>query len=147
MMAMGAQDRTMAMQDMEVGEQRQEEAPSTFQRIEELESHGINKQDIQKLKAAGYHTIESVSLSLCLSLPLSLGSTRLSPCLPQVAHSTLRKLTDVKGISEQKAQKLKELIKQNQLVSTGFTSVGPSFDSPLPHPPRPPPARRQRGSR
>jgi DNA repair protein RAD51 len=29
----------------------------------------------------------------------------------------------VKGISEQKAQKLKDLIKQNQLVSTGFTSV------------------------
>jgi hypothetical protein len=83
MMAMGAQDRTMAMQDMEVGEQRQEEAPSTFQRIEELESHGINKQDIQKLKAAGYHTIESVSLSLCLSLPLSpaLLVSHLAPCL------------------------------------------------------------------
>lgn len=41
-------------------EQRQEEAPSTFQKIEELESHGITKQDIQKLKTAGYHTIESV---------------------------------------------------------------------------------------
>lgn len=83
----------------EAEEQRQEEAPSTFQKIEELESHGISKQDIQKLKTAGYHTIESI------------------------AHSTLRKLTDVKGISEQKAQKLKDLIKQNQLVSTGFTSA------------------------
>jgi hypothetical protein len=59
---MGGHDNMMAMQDMEGVEQRQEEAPSTFQRIEELESHGINKQDIQKLKSAGYHTIESVSL-------------------------------------------------------------------------------------
>lgn len=48
-------------------QQQQEEAPSTFQKIEELESHGISKQDIQKLKTAGYHTIESVSYSLLLS--------------------------------------------------------------------------------
>lgn len=27
------------------------------------------------------------------------------------------------GISDQKAQKLKDIIKQNQLVSVGFTSV------------------------
>jgi DNA repair protein RAD51 len=120
MSAMGGHDNMMAMQDMEGVEQRQEEAPSTFQRIEELESHGINKQDIQKLKSAGYHTIESVSLGNIFP--------NFALILSQVAHSTLRKLTDVKGISEQKAQKLKELIKQNQLVSTGFTSV-----SLLPH--------------
>jgi hypothetical protein len=53
-------DMMMHMQEAEGGDQRQEEAPSTFQRIEELESHGISKQDVQKLKAAGYHTIESV---------------------------------------------------------------------------------------
>lgn len=54
------QEAMSAVHDMEGVDQRQEEAPSTFQRIEELESHGISKQDIQKLKAAGYHTIESV---------------------------------------------------------------------------------------
>lgn len=135
MTMMGAQQQQqdmMHLQEGEGGDQRQEEAPSTFQRIEELESHGISKQDIQKLKAAGYHTIESVIISPLLILTL----TPLShPSLPhltslQIAHSTLRKLTDVKGISEQKAQKLKDLIKQNQLVSTGFTSVGFFFPHP-----------------
>ena len=33
-----------------------------FQRIEELESHGIAAVDIKKLKAAGFHTVESVIL-------------------------------------------------------------------------------------
>jgi DNA repair protein RAD51 len=40
-----------------------------------------------------------------------------------VAHSTLRKLTDVKGISDQKAIKLKEIIKANNLVSLGFQTA------------------------
>lgn len=51
--------------------------------IEEMENFGVNKTDIIKLKAAGFHTINAV------------------------AHSTLKKLQDVKGISEQKAAKLK----------------------------------------
>ena len=53
----------MMMERGDMGEvegQRQEEILSTFHRIEELESHGISKQDIQKLKAGGFHTIESV---------------------------------------------------------------------------------------
>ena len=79
-------------------------APTTFHRIEELESHGINKQDIVKLKAGGYHTIESV------------------------AHSTMKKLMDVKGISEQKAQKLKDLIKSAGLVSLGFQTATSRLD-------------------
>lgn len=70
-----------------------------FHRIEELESYGINKQDINKLKSGGYHTIEAI------------------------AHSTLKKLTDVKGISEQKAAKLKDIIKVNQLVPLGFQTA------------------------
>lgn len=32
----------------------------TFSRIEEMENHGVAKQDIMKLKNAGFHTIESV---------------------------------------------------------------------------------------
>jgi hypothetical protein len=35
----------------------------------------------------------------------------------------MRKLVEVKGISEQKAQKLKELIRANQLVSLGFQTA------------------------
>lgn len=41
----------------------------------------------------------------------------------QIAHATLKKLLDVKGISEQKAQKLKETIKANNLVCLGFTTA------------------------
>jgi hypothetical protein len=41
----------------------------------------------------------------------------------QIAHGSLRKLVEVKGISEQKAQKLKELIKTNNLVSVGFQTA------------------------
>ena len=69
----------------------------SFSKIEELESHGVNKGDINKLKAGGYHTIESI------------------------AHSTTKKLMDVKGISEQKAHALKQKIKDNGLVPLGFT--------------------------
>ena len=71
----------------------------SFRRIEDLENFGVNKPDIQKLKAAGFHTVESI------------------------AHATLRKLTDVKGISEQKAVKLKDTIKGNRLVCSGFQSA------------------------
>ena len=78
---------------------QEEEQAMAFSKIEELESYGINKTDINKLKQGGFHTIESIS------------------------HSTLRKLTDVKGISDQKAQKLKDVIKQNQLVISGFTTA------------------------
>lgn len=76
-----------------------EEISVCYHKVEELESHGVAKVDITKLKNGGYHTIEAI------------------------AHSTLRKLQEVKGISEQKAQKLKEIIKTNQLVSSGFTSA------------------------
>ena len=76
-----------------------DEGAVCFRRIEELEAHGVTRVDINKLKTGGYHTVEAV------------------------AHSTLKKLMDVKGISEQKAIKLKELIKTNQLVSSGFLTA------------------------
>ncbi len=41
----------------------------------------------------------------------------------QIAHATMRKLVEVKGISEQKAQKLREIIKSHQLVSVGFQTA------------------------
>jgi hypothetical protein len=39
----------------------------------------------------------------------------------QVAHATLRKLSEIKGISEQKAQKLKELA--YKVVPIGFSTA------------------------
>jgi len=59
----------------------------SYTNLEILQEHGISMNDIQKLNTAGFYTIESI------------------------AHSTIRKLTDVKGISEAKVQKLKELVK------------------------------------
>lgn len=41
--------------------QTEEQQQYSFRKIEELESFGINKTDIIKLKSGGYHTIESVS--------------------------------------------------------------------------------------
>jgi DNA repair protein RAD51 len=78
---------------------RQEERVAAFTRVEELESHGINKSDVTKLKEGGYHTIEAV------------------------AHATTRKLCEVKGLSEAKVTKLKSTIKARQLVPTGFCSA------------------------
>lgn len=44
-----------------------------------------------------------------------------SPTLSQIAHCTVRKLVEVKGISEQKATKLKETV--YKLVPIGFTTA------------------------
>lgn len=68
-------------------------------RIEELESHGINKTDITKLKNGGYHTIQSI------------------------AHNSVRRLSEVKGLSEQKILKIKEIIKNQKLVAVGFETA------------------------
>ena len=81
-----------------------EDAGVCFHRIEELEANGVSRVDIAKLKAGGYHTVEAI------------------------AHSTLKKLMDVKGISEQKAMKLKEIIKSNQLVSSGFLTAAAKLE-------------------
>ena len=68
-------------------------------RIEELESHGINKADITKLKNGGFHTVQSL------------------------AHNSVRRLCEVKGMSEMKIQKIKELIKNQKLVPMGFETA------------------------
>ena len=70
-----------------------------FLRIEELENYGIQKTDIAKLKAGGFNTVQSIS------------------------NAALRQLTGVKGISDQKAQKLKDCIKANSLVQQGFKTA------------------------
>jgi DNA repair protein RAD51 len=55
--------------------------------VDVLQEHGIALNDIKKLQDAGFHTVESV------------------------AHATTRKLCEVKGISEAKVQKLKDICK------------------------------------
>lgn len=65
--------------------------------IEKLEGQGINSSDIKKLQEAGYYTVESV------------------------AFATMKKLIEVKGISEAKAQKIQQVA--NKLIPMGFTTV------------------------
>jgi predicted RecB family nuclease len=86
--------RTQEVQ--EEGEQ-ETEAVCAFHHITELEAHGIAHQDCQKLADAGFCTVESV------------------------ANATMRKLQEVKGISEQKATKLKEAAAK--LVPQGFVTA------------------------
>lgn len=42
------------------GEAEEYQAQSSYKKIEEMENYGVNKTDIIKLKAGGYHTIEAV---------------------------------------------------------------------------------------
>ena len=44
------------------GEMEEGGIQTSFRKIEEMEHFGVNKTDIMKLKAGGYHTIEAVSL-------------------------------------------------------------------------------------
>lgn len=51
-------------QNEQEGDLEEYQQQSSFKKIEELENHGVNKTDIIKLKAGGYHTIEAVSGSI-----------------------------------------------------------------------------------
>ena len=79
-----------------------------YQSLEVLQEHGIAANDIQKLQNAGFYTVESVR---CEYLFLANPRTCCQLTLPQIAHATVRKLSDVKGISEAKVMKLKEVVK------------------------------------
>mmetsp|Transcript_2063 Transcript_2063/g.4490 ORF Transcript_2063/g.4490 Transcript_2063/m.4490 type:complete len:346 (+) Transcript_2063:204-1241(+) len=74
----------------------------TYQPIEALQEHGIASTDIAKLNEAGYYTVESL------------------------AHATVRKLTDVKGISEAKVVKLKTLAKS--MVPMDFKTAADALE-------------------
>ena len=58
-----------------------------FNPLEVLQEHGVAVNDIQKLSDAGFHTVESV------------------------AHATVRRLSEVRGLSEAKVLKIKEIVK------------------------------------
>eukprot|EP00536_Pseudo-nitzschia_multiseries_P000587 jgi/Psemu1/179144/e_gw1.7.54.1 len=46
--------------------------------------------------------------------------------IPKIAHATTRRLSDVKGISEAKVQKLKEIVKQ--MVSMEFKTAADALE-------------------
>ena len=74
-----------------------DEGESSSHPIAMLEACGINNGDVNKLKLCGFHTVESV------------------------AYSTMKKLTDVKGVSEAKA--LKILGEAKKMIPMGFTTA------------------------
>ncbi|KAL3906816.1 MAG: hypothetical protein SGILL_009122, partial [Bacillariaceae sp.] len=74
----------------------------TYQGVEILQEHGIAANDIEKLKNAGYNTVEAI------------------------AHATNRKLSDVKGISEAKVTKLKEVVKS--MVAMTFKTAAHALE-------------------
>ena len=67
------------------------------QLIESLVNQGVSAQDVEKLKLAGYHTVNAV------------------------AFATKRKLIEVKGISEMKATKIQS--EATKLVPMGFSTA------------------------
>jgi DNA repair protein RAD51 len=68
-------------------QEAEEEQLVSYQTLNILAEHGIALNDIQKLNDAGFYTVESI------------------------AHATSRKLAEVKGISEAKVNKLKDIAK------------------------------------
>lgn len=88
-------------QQQQEGQQGQEEEQMeiavSYQTLEVLQEQGIATNDIQKLNNAGYFTVESI------------------------AHATVRKLSEVKGISETKVQKIKAIVKT--MVPMDFKSA------------------------
>lgn len=76
--------------------------PVSYTHLECLQEHGIAANDIQKLNDAGYYTVESV------------------------AHATVRKLSDIKGLSEAKVLKVKALVKG--LVPMDFKTASDALE-------------------
>jgi Rad51 len=121
----------------------------SYQTIEILQEHGINANDLQKLQGAGYHTVESVRTQLRSTLFFVLFFFSLSRTTPscfrsscfrsvlrhpcpacplclQIAHATTRKLCEVKGISEAKVLKLKEIVKS--MVPMDFKTAADALE-------------------
>ena len=73
-----------------------------YQSLDMLQEQGVAVNDIQKLNDAGYHTIESV------------------------AHATIRKLSEVRGLSEAKVVKLKDIVKQ--MVPMDFKTAADALE-------------------
>ncbi len=77
---------------------QQENQGQMFNSIDRLEGPGIGAPDIKKLKDAGYHTIEAV------------------------CHATKKELSAIKGISDNKVEKIIESAFK-MLGTMGFTTA------------------------
>merc|ERR1711966_389599 len=84
------------------GQEGEGEIAVTYQTLDLLQEQGVAANDIQKLNDAGFHTIESV------------------------AHATVRKLSEVRGLSEAKVLKLKDIVKQ--LVPMEFKTAADALE-------------------
>jgi len=85
-------------QDVAGGVQMQEEEEQFGPLlVSTLEQHGIAATDVKKLTAAGFYTVESV------------------------VYAPKKKLMEIKGVSEQKADKIQ--LEAMKLVPTGFTTA------------------------
>ena len=117
---------------MQVGSRLSEWIPTKWEKSGNCDMH--ENHDCQPTEShsfifsivAGYHTVESVRRSNSLFFFVFLVhihsySTFLLFIKQQIAHATVRKLSEVKGISEAKVLKLKELVKT--LVPMEFMSV------------------------
>ena len=76
-------------------DEAEDSGPMPIQRLEGVA--GIGAADVKKLLEQGYHTVEAV------------------------AYATMKTLTGIKGISEQKATKL--LTEASKLIPMGFTTA------------------------
>lgn len=72
-------------------------APGGWQMLDTLEGGGITAADLKKLKERGFHTVEAV------------------------AHATRKELAEIKGISDQKVDKL--LASAHKMIDMGFSSA------------------------
>ena len=90
---------TAMQQQTNVQNQQQVEEDEQFGPllVKVLEQHGISGTDCKKLQDAGFYTVESV------------------------VYAPRKKLLEIKGISEQKADKIQ--IEAMKLVPTGFTTA------------------------
>ncbi|KAJ3410746.1 recombinase rad51 [Chytridiales sp. JEL 0842] len=83
--------------EMEVAAEVQEEEEDGPIRVQKLEEFGISASDVKKLVEAGFHTVEAI------------------------AYTPKKNLLAIKGISEQKADKI--LSEAAKLVPLGFTTA------------------------
>ncbi|KJH51728.1 DNA repair protein RAD51 [Dictyocaulus viviparus] len=90
-------DHEAAQNAFEEVTNEQEEEQTSFILIEKLEQAGISTGDIKRLKEAGFNTVE------------------------RIAYAMRSEIASVKGISEQKADKL--LYEAMKLVPMGFTTA------------------------
>ncbi len=108
---------------------RYQQITVAYQSLDLLQEHGISVTDIQKLNDAGYFTVESVRISSMYDdamLVLASSNYVYLMAILQIAHATARRLSDVKGISEAKVMKLKEIVKS--MVPMDFKTAADALE-------------------